>query len=96
MNYYLIIGNLKEDVTFDDKFKRILGEHLNYYENEVSLGNLILSGPKEGGGGIGIYRGDEVKDFCDNDPLYLENYIKYEIINFSPYAVNEKLLELFI
>lgn len=47
MNYYLIIGNLKEDAIFDDKFKRILDEHLNYYENETSLGNLILSGQKK-------------------------------------------------
>ncbi len=47
MNSYLIIGNLKKDRELDEDFEKILEEHLNYHENEVDLGNLIISGPKE-------------------------------------------------
>lgn len=96
MNSYLIIGNLKKDKKLDKNFEKILEEHLNYHGNEVDLGNLIVSGPKEDGGGIGIYLGDQVKDFCDNDPLVLGGYIDYEIIKFFPNAINKNLIELFI
>ena len=96
MNSYLIIGNLKKDKKLDENFERILDEHLNYHENEVDLGNLIISGPMDEGGGIGIYLGDEVKDFCDNDPLVLGGYLDYEIIKFYPNAINKNLIELFI
>lgn len=96
MNSYLITGNLKKDKKLDKNFEKILDEHLNYHENEVDLGNLIISGPRDEGGGIGIYLGDEVKDFCDNDPLVLEGYLDYEIIKFYPNAINKNLIELFI
>ena len=96
MNSYLIIGNLKKYKKLDENFEKILEEHLNYHENEVDLGNLIISGPRDEGGGIGIYLGDEVKDFCDNDPLVLEGYLDYEIIKFYPNAINKNLIELFI
>ena len=96
MNSYLIIGNLKKDKKLDKNFEKILDEHLNYHENKVDLGNLIISGPRDEGGGIGIYLGDEVKDFCDNDPLVLGGYLDYEIIKFYPNAINKNLIELFI
>ena len=96
MNSYLIIGNLKKDKKLDKNFEKILEEHLNYHENEVDLCNLIISGPRDEGGGIGIYLGDEVKDFCDNDPLVLGGYLDYEIIKFYPNALNQNLIELFI
>lgn len=96
MNSYLIIGNLKKDKKLDENFKKILEEHLNYHENEVDLGNLIISGSRNEGGGIGIYLGDEVKDFCDNDPLVLGGYLDYEIIKFYPNVINKNLIELFI
>lgn len=96
MNSYLIIGNLKKDREFDKDFEKILEEHLNYHENEIDLGNLIISGSKEEGGGIGIYLGDQVKDFCANDPLVMEGYIDYEIIKFYPNSINKNLIELFI
>lgn len=96
MNSYLIIGNLKKDKKLDKNFEKILEEHLNYHENEVDLGNLIISGPRDEGGGIGIYLGDEVKGFCDNDPLVLGGYLDYEIIKFYPNAIKKNLIELFI
>lgn len=96
MNSYLIIGNLKKNKKLDKDFEKLLEEHLNYHENEVDLGNLIISGPRDEGGGIGIYLGDEVKDFCDNDPLVLGDYLDYEIIKFYPNAINKNLIELFI
>ena len=96
MNSYLIIGNLKKDKELDKNFEKTLEEHLNYHENEIDLGNLIISGPKEEGGGIGIYLGDEVKDFCANDPLVLEGYLDYEITKFYPNLINKNLIELFI
>lgn len=96
MNSYLIIGNLKKDKEPDKDFEKIFEEHLNYQENEVDLGNLIISGPKEDCGDIGIYLGDEVKDFCHNDPLVLEGYLDYEIIKFYPNSINKNLIELFI
>lgn len=96
MNSYLIIGNLKKNKKLDKDFEKLLEEHLYYHENEVYVGNLIISGPRDEGGGIGIYLGDEVKDFCDNDPLVLGGYLDYEIIKFYPNAINKNLIELFI
>lgn len=96
MNSYLIIGNLKKNKELDEDFEKILEEHLNYHENEVDLGNLIIFGPKDDGGGIGIYLGDDVKDFCDNDPLVLEGYLEYQITKFYPNTINKNLIELFI
>ncbi|WP_282924950.1 hypothetical protein [Peptoniphilus genitalis] len=96
MNSYLIIGNLKKDRELDEDFEKILEEHLNYRENEVDLENLIISGLKDDGGGIGFYLGDDVKDFCDNDPLVLEGYLEYQITKFYPNLVNKNLIKLFI
>ena len=94
MNSYLIIGNLKKDRELDEDFEKILEEHLNYRENEVDLENLIISGLKDDGGGIGIYLGDDAKDFCDNDPLVLEGYLEYQITKFYPNLVNKNLIKL--
>lgn len=44
MNSYLIIGNLKKNKKLDKDFEKLLEEHLNYHENEVDVGNLIISG----------------------------------------------------
>jgi len=72
-----------------------LSAHRAFLQIGYKKGFLIASGPRTprvGGCVIGVFNSiQNVDEFIKNDPFYVNNLAKYEIVEFSPVLHNECL-----
>lgn len=88
MRYFLVEGFLNREIIFDEEFQKILTIHMDYYENGIKKGFILINGPKIDGGMIAIAKAEQgeefiLKYFLENDPLNKSSYIKYEVKEFT-------------
>ncbi len=84
MEYYVLEGSFVEDLPEQDKLEKAIEAHLEYLEIGFNNDSILMSGPKIGaGGGIIIVKCDDIKKFCDDDPLVKAGIQKYRITQFK-------------
>ena len=100
MKYYLLNAKFVENHVNGNQLQKAIKEHLDYLENGLNSGQILLSGPKvDAEGGIIIIKStdfDEVCEFCKKDPIVVAGIQHYEIIEFTLYSCQNEIKKWFI
>ncbi|MCB1140839.1 MAG: GTP cyclohydrolase [Leptospiraceae bacterium] len=92
MKYYIILLKYMKPI---EEIDRLLAEHRNYLDSGYQKGILLMSGPlepREGGVLVAKSSGlEEIREFCHQDPFYLNGCTDYHFIEFHPVKHREEL-----
>lgn len=85
MKHFLVNITYKVDL---EKIGEILPKHREFLQAGYDKNLLLMSGPRNPKtGGIVIARAENLEDiqsFFENDPYQIEDYAKYEFVEFNP------------
>lgn len=84
-NLFVILVTYTKELA---EIEKILASHREYLKSGYESGNLLASGPqnpRNGGIIIGQFVDKEsALNFTKQDPFYLQNAAKYEVLEFNP------------
>ncbi|WP_411678249.1 YciI family protein [Caproicibacter sp.] len=86
MKYYVLEGTFSKNLPEKAELQKAIDAHLEYLKFGFDDGSILVSGPKTGtGGGIIVVKCDDIKKFCENDPLVQAGIQEYRITEFDLY-----------
>ena len=95
-NLFVILVNYTKELS---AIEEILSAHREYLKTGYKSGKLLASGPQNprtGGIIIGKFiNKQEALDFTKQDPFYLKNAAKYDILEFNP-VLHQDILKEFL
>jgi len=93
MKFYILEGNMKEDVPQDENFMKILENHHKYMVPFFESGKILASGPLLGGrGGVILLRledDESIDDFISADPFAQSGIQEYRIRQFDVFQIQD-------
>ena len=92
MKFYILEGNLKENVPMGPEFQKVLDAHHAYMVPFFRESKVLASGPKTGGrGGVILLRledDERIEDFCAGDPFAQSGLQEYRVCRCPHVRVN--------
>ena len=96
MRYYMLEGSFVEKLPEQRELQKAIDAHLEYLHIGFNDGSILVSGPKVGaGGGIIVVKCDDIKKFCNDDPLVKAGIQKYRITEFELHNCQDYLRNWF-
>lgn len=95
MKYFIVEGSFANDHPTGAVLEAGIKSHIEYIQTFFDSGMVLFSGPKIGsGGGFIIMRcsdAKEIRNFCDNDPLFRSGIQTYRVTEFVLHECQDPL-----